>query len=111
MMAGNGYIYPVIAPDLSLNHSGANIYTFKWFVLKNDPAFAKSCKVHTIEAVFDYQDTNFIMFAKELALDPSYLKKNPFKELFIQDRPVNKTKTNTKFTLWHHQLDHHYDEY
>ena len=42
IIAGNSYTHPLIAPDLSLNHPGANSYNSKEYTMKNDPDFVGS---------------------------------------------------------------------
>ena len=64
IMARNYYTHPLIAPDLPLNHHGANCYNSKESAIKNNPIFANCCQFATVQAILDYQETHFAILAK-----------------------------------------------
>ena len=60
-MTNNCYTHPLIAPDLPLNHPGANSYNSIEYSMKHDQEHAQTCPVATVQAVLNYQETHFAM--------------------------------------------------
>ena len=105
-IAGNSYTHPLIAPDLPLNHPGANSYNSKDYAMKNDPEFVQAINIADIEAAVAYQEHQLNLLDKALVPKSSCLKKYPFKKLIIQAIPIRKICADTEQILWHQQLGH-----
>ena len=111
IITGNKYTHPLIAPDLPLNHPGANSYNSKEYALKNDPDFVQAVNVAAIETAVAYQEHQLNLLDESFLPDSPSLQEYPFKQLIIQSIQIHKIKADTLWILWHQRLGHPCNEY